>query len=555
MTQINLTDVVFYKDGIPGQSEVVGVESSVSRVARYTFLAPETGGTDLTFQLTYLSKGGGYDIPIRFAITTDPESHKNADGATPYAGTVNRQTAQGSAQMRLLPGKTYYLWLFPGEKAWGWYYAPTSGTVTVTGISQGVATAADGVLGQPVDITILSVPGYTHRLTWEFAGQTGLIGEDLLDRATWTPSEALAAAIPNSPGGTCALTCYSYQNGIQVGEPQVSHITLSVPERMAPQVTCSLTDPSEAAQLLHYFVEKVSRLEVSVQTTLFYGATVISTAITLDGTAYAGAALTAGTHTLAVAVTDSRGLTGRWAQEIQVAAYTTPQLEITASRCRADGTADDSGDYALVTLTGAVAQIPQNTAALTLTYGNATLEISVAVGPFRETRIIPADPNETLVLRGRIVDAFKGVTRSMTLSTGYPTMEFLAGGKGVAFGMVPTGEGFQCGMDAQFFGKMMDGQGRTLAARYDLTPVTGMYLSPVYGRVLEVLGAGFLQLKFTCNRNRAAGDTLYTAALPIAEALSVTDTTGKITLTLTPTGVVTPNALPTGTYTFSCMLY
>jgi hypothetical protein len=110
-------------------------------------------------------------------------------------------------------------------------------------------------------------------------------------------------------------------------------------------------------------------------------------------------------------------------------------------------------------------------------------------------------------------------------------------------------------MDAVFSGKVTDAQGRAWVGRYDLNPVTGMYLTPIYGRVLELLGAGFLHLRFTCNRNRSAGDMLYTAQLPLTENITVTDLTGNHTLTLTPTGVITPNALPTGTYTFSCLLY
>ena len=94
-----------------------------------------------------------------------------------------------------------------------------------------------------------------------------------------------------------------------------------------------------------------------------------------------------------------------------------------------------------------------------------------------------------------------------------------------------------------------------MAARYDLNPVTGMYLTVHYGRVLELMGAGFLQLRFTCNRSRSAGDVLFETALPLTEDLTVTDLSGSHTLALTPTGVTTPQSLPTGTYTFSCLLY
>lgn len=559
MSQINLTDSVFYKDGVPGQSKVVGFESGVTRVARYTFTAPDTGGTELTFRLDGVSKGSGADISLRFALSTDPEAYTNAGANSPYTGKVTLAlwdyAASGAAQVRLLPKTTYYLWLFPGENIWGWYYVPATGTVTVSGISQGIALAEDGILGQPIPITIHSAGGYTHTLTWQFGGLSGVVGTDLGTAVTWTPPLTLANAIPNSPSGLCTFLCYSYLDGVQEGPPQSSAITLTVPDFMAPQVVADATDTSEASSALGYLVEKVSKLELAVSTTVFYGATVTATAITLDGAVYAGGALPAGDHTLAVTITDSRGLAGRWEQALAVAAYTPPQLEVNASRCQADGTADDTGSYALVTLRGAVTAIPGNTAALTLTYGTTAQPLSVEVGAFQISAIIPADPNETLYIKARVTDALKGTTRTMTLSTGYPTMEFLAGGKGIAFGQVATREGFQCGMDAYFSGKVMDGQGRTLWGRYDLTAVTGMYLTPFYGRLLEVLGTGFLQLKFTCNRNRAAGDQLFSGSLPITEDLAVTDVTGKYTLTLTPTGVVTPNALPTGTYTFDTLLY
>lgn len=559
MSQITLTDPVFYKNGVPGQSKVAGFESGVTRVARYTFLAPQTGATSLQFSLDGTSKGAGLDIPLRFAISTDPDSHCNAGANSPYTGvatlTLSSHLAQGQAEVRLTPGVTYYLWLFPGENVWGWYYVPASGTVTTSGFAEGVATVEDGILGQPLDITIHSTPGYTHRLTWEFAGLSGTIGESLEDTAIWTPPLELAEAIPSSQSGICTLTCYSFQDGVSVGSPHSTDFTLTVPSSFAPQLAVTLTDTSPAREVLGYYVGKVTKLEVTVTTTVFYGATLVSTAITLDGEPYTGKTLTAGAHTIAVTVTDSRGMSAAWQENILVGAYTVPQLEIHASRCRADGTADDTGDHAIVTLRGSVEAFPGNTAALILRYSGEKLELPVEVGQFEATAIIPADPNETLTIRGILQDALKEVTRSMTLSTGYPTMEFYRGGKGIAFGMVPTAEGFQCAMDTQFFGKVTDGQGRSLIARHDLEPVTGMYLTPIYGRVLEVLGTGFLQLKFTCNRYLDAGDQLFTAELPITEELTVKDINGNYSLTLTPTGIITPSSLPTGTHTFHCLLY
>ena len=558
MSQIQLTDPVFYKNGEAGHSKVVGFESQVTRVARYTFVSPPSGATELSLLFDGVSKGAGIDNSVRFAITTDPDSHRNAGADATYTGSLQvnlpNYTAGGSAYVRLAPNVTYYLWVFPGQNAWGWYYWPATGTVTTAGFSEGVPEAPDGFLGENIPITIHSSPDYTHRLTWSFGTLSGIIGEALGDSVTWTPPFYLAEAIPGSSGGSCVITCYSYQGGAQIGSAQSCVITLSVPASLAPRVSVAVTDPTEAAAFGCY-IEKVSKLELSVTSELFYGASQVSTAITLDGAAYTGSVLSSGSHSLTVTVTDSRGLAGHWSEELSVTPYAPPRLELHASRCRIDGTADDTADHALVTCRGETTQMAGNTAALTLTYGKTSLDIPVATGVFETTTIIPADPNETLLIKARIVDALKGTTRSMTLSTGYPTMEFLAGGKGIAFGKVADSEGFHCAMDAVFSGKVMDAQGRAWVARYDLTPVTGMYLTNIYSRVLELLGAGFLHLRFTCNRNRSAGDLLYSCQLPITENITVTDLTGNYSLTLTPTGVITPNALPTGTYTFSTLLY
>ena len=548
---MQLTDAIFYKDGVSGVSNVAGFESGVTRVVRYSFTTPETGATSLSFRLDDVSKGSGADIPLRFAITAEPNSHTAAGASAPYTGQTTIRlasyTVEGTAQVRLMPGTTYYLWVFPGQDVWGWYYFPATGQVTLSGTTQGVVTASGDLLGQPLDITVYGEG--TYRLTWRFGNASGTIGSGITGSITWTPPLTLASAIPNSQSGTCTITCYP--DGETEG--QTTTVTLSVPDSLAPQVAVTLTDPTGAANLGLY-LEKVTTLEVAVSTGVFYGATVTSTVITLDSVPYSGETLEAGEHTVAVIVTDSRGFIGVWQRTIQVESYTVPQLELHASRCRSDGTADDTGDHAKVTIRGFVSMLDGNTAALTLHYGT-TQELPSGVGNFETIAVIPADPNETLRIQARLTDAVKTVTRSMVLSTGYPTMEFFAGGKGISMGKVAESEGFHCGMDAYFSGKVLDGQGRTLAGRYELEPVTGMYLTPIYGRVLELMGTGFLQLKFTCNRSRAAGDQLFTGELPIEEDLTVTDQTGNYSLILSPTGVTTPQSLPTGTYTFDTLLY
>lgn len=146
MAVIELTDVLFYKNGDSDNGEVsgvVGYEDSSRRVARYTFTAPDTGAqrVKLTFQTS--GRGAGSHIPIRYYIGTDPESHVNAGAESEYTGeltldTVDYVVFSGSADILLLPGVTYYLWVFPGKDIFGWYWWSRSG-YTSTAETEGAA--------------------------------------------------------------------------------------------------------------------------------------------------------------------------------------------------------------------------------------------------------------------------------------------------------------------------------------------------------------------------------------------------------------------------------
>lgn len=129
MATIELTDVLFYKGGSSGVSKVVGNDwendATISRVARYTFTAPETGALRLSMKFHVSGVGDGDAIPIRYYIGTDPDSHADAGPESPYTGELTLAddwlSLSGAADAMLLPGKTYYLWVFPGSEDYGWY--------------------------------------------------------------------------------------------------------------------------------------------------------------------------------------------------------------------------------------------------------------------------------------------------------------------------------------------------------------------------------------------------------------------------------------------------
>ena len=178
---ISLSSPTFYKNGEAGQSQVVGFESLVTRVARFAFVTPPQGADTVSFEFEGVEKGAGYDIGLRWHITADPASHANAGASAAYAGqvTLSGRWGRGEGQLLLLPNTTYYLWLFPGEDLWGWYYWPVKGQLTLSGASQSIPSLSHttAALGQTVRITTNRMGDFTHTLTWQLGSGSGTIAE------------------------------------------------------------------------------------------------------------------------------------------------------------------------------------------------------------------------------------------------------------------------------------------------------------------------------------------------------------------------------------------
>jgi len=466
MAAIKLSSPAFFQNGVGGVSSIIGVESTYNRVARYSFVAPSTGASGVSLSITGLVFGGGIrPETFRFYIGTDPNSHINAGSTTAYTGllSINANTGvdfTGSAGILLLPNKTYYLFIFPNTTDYGWFSMElATTTLSGTGGSYSVPTlsASTVEMGKPLTVfTNRHDAAFTHKITYVFGSASGTIAENVTDSCTWTPSVELARQIPNAVTGVGSVYCATYSGDTQIGSTQQVPIYLTVPASVVPTAEISWEDSSGAFDQLGAYVQNVSKLAVTVKGTGTLGSSITGASVTLDGKPYSGAVLTVdGERTLVGTVTDSRGHPGSDSDIITVAPYAAPRLTLNASRCTEDGTADDTGEFCKVTITGGVTQVNgRNTAALSFTYGSTTKEIAVAVGDFTHSEIVPAPSTATLKLTATLSDALLGTSRSMVLSVGYATMDFLKGGRGIAFGATATREGFTCAMDAYFSGEL-----------------------------------------------------------------------------------------------------
>lgn len=325
----------------------------------------------------------------------------------------------------------------------------------IAGATQPAVSAQQVYLGDTLTVTTPAAAAtLTHDLAYSFAGGDYVhLATGVGASYSWQLPMTLARSIPSKTSGALVIRCTTRAGSTVIGTRSVS-LTACVPESAVPTVSAQWEDASGAKETMGVYVQNVSRLAVTVSAGGSWGSTVTGTAMTLGASPYYGGVLTApGELTLTVTVTDSRGRTATAAYPISVAAYSAPQVSVNASRCREDGTPDDTGDHAILTVTGRVTPVDgKNTASLGLTWGYDSQEISVSPGDISVRKIVYADPDATLAIRAVLSDSLLSAAGSMTLSTGYATMDFLKGGRGVSIGKAATAEGFECAMAATFTG-------------------------------------------------------------------------------------------------------
>ena len=298
-------------------------------------------------------------------------------------------------------------------------------------------------------ITNRHSPSFTHALYLLINNETIGIASGVDDSCPWQPPLDLATRTPNNPKINATIRCdtISKENGSLIGSKTVP-IELVVPDWVAPSVSVSYRDTSSAFGAFGAFVQNVSKLEVSADITHAYGSAIRSRSLALGGSAYSGGVIRdKGDLQIRLTATDHRGHTGVWEDTIHVAEYNPPNITISAHRCNKDGTANDLGEYAQITADGGITSLNgQNTLHLTVQHGYETKEAAELPASW----IVEAPSVETMDITATLSDKLCSTVRSMTLSTGYATMDLLAGGKGISFGKSATREGFDCAMPAYF---------------------------------------------------------------------------------------------------------
>lgn len=356
----------------------------------------------------------------------------------------------------------------PVESSHGYsnnYLQWSSVTLTVTyteGVSVPTVSSSSVNLGSAVTIsTNRLTTSATHTLTYAFGNASGTIATNVGASVSWTPGLALAAQIPNATSGLCTVTCKTFVGGTETGSSSVT-LTLNVPSSVVPSITSVSTAEATSGIASQFggYVRTRSKLTVGISASGAQGSTISAYRTTLDNVTYTASSFTsntlntAGTLTMTVTVTDSRGRTATTTKSIPVLDYSPPSLtKFKAERCNADGSAAQmDGTKVRVSLAGSVSSVGSKNTVSCAVYYKLTTSTSwvqativsasnYAVSTANLLLSATFDALKSYDLKVRLSDYFYYVEQSVSVGTKQVLMDFYKDGNGVAFGKVAESSG------------------------------------------------------------------------------------------------------------------
>ena len=363
-------------------------------------------------------------------------------------------------------------------------------------------SVSDGTLGIKTTPTAdRKSSSFTHTLTWECGSYSGTIATKS-SATSWnfTPELKLASVAPYGQKVYCTYTLSTYNGSTLVGTDSKS-VWFTIPSSVKPSCSLSLSDSKGYASTYGGYIQGESQLSVTINATQAYGSPISRYSASANGTTYSTQTFTTsvltkvGTNTISATVTDGRERPGSVSSNITVLAYSRPQItNLKVRRCNADGTENDRGGYGKISFHCTITPLSnKNTRACSLRYRQSgattwTNAPAITLSAYNQDcnpPVIKMSDAHSYEVQINLTDKFGTASAVTSISTGYCLYHIPASGKGITFGGIAEGDGFNVKMDATF--------GEDVNMKKNLQvdgEVTGKYLTGTWLQTLATTDLG-----------------------------------------------------------------
>lgn len=332
-------------------------------------------------------------------------------------------------------------------------------------------SVSDGTLGTKTVLTAdRKSSSFTHTLTWECGSYSGTLATKSTSTSwNFTPELKLAAGAPYGQKVYCSYKLSTYNGSTLVGTDSKA-AWFTIPNSVKPSCSLSLSDSKGYASTYGGYIQGESQLSVTINATQAYGSPISRYSASANGASYStqtfttSALKTVGTNTISATVTDGRGRSGSVSSNITVLAYSRPQItNLKVRRCNANGTENDRGSYGKISFHCTITALSdKNTKACSIkyrqsgatTWTNAPAITLSAYDQDCNPPVIQMSDAHSYEVQINLTDKFGTTSAVTSISTGYCLYHIPASGKGITFGGIAEGDGFNVKMDATFSEKI-----------------------------------------------------------------------------------------------------
>lgn len=297
--------------------------------------------------------------------------------------------------------------------------------------------------------------------------------------AKFTPPFDWAKHSPNVIRGMATFTLSTYDSSGTLIGSTVKNSWFTIPDTVIPDCSISLSDTSSIwvsgskKSCLEYFgkyVSGVSAIHAEITASGAYGSTIKSYSGSYPGGSFSTQSFDisttglSGTCQVNVSVRDSRNRKNSASTSASIAAYSPPKVTaLSVRRCKSktDSAEDEQGNYTQVTYGYEIVNVAgtnKNAKSIVLKYKTTsgsesewiTQNLTASAYSGTGSIILKTSSDNSYVFSFTVSDSISSSSKSTSVSTGYCIYHVPASGKGITFGGIAEGDGFNVKMPATF---------------------------------------------------------------------------------------------------------